>query len=328
MIARDVRDTLASLDGRLDDVRREAVWRAIDREVNEPAAAAAPSWWWWRRGRVAIAAFAVAAVAAAAAILWLRPGHEPARDQATELVAEAGQTTKLERDGATLTLIGPGAVSITPQRDGTLGIRVTRGTLLAERTDSAPALAIAAGSNTTVTRDRTFAVHVSPTTVVLGAGAAATQIIERHVVREPAPPPPPMITPLAPEPPPRPAPAPAPAEPSAPRASAPRVDTTAPPTPRAAPVLPEIRVEAPELYHRAEVAMQAHDASTARDLLERLLREYPDHTLGDAARYDLALIALAAGERDKARTLLDEIILRGRDTAVRSAAKTLRAKRF
>jgi len=157
-----------------------------------------------------------------------------------------------------------------------------------------------------------FAVHVSPTTVVLGAGAAATQIMERHVVREPAPPP--TIAPPAPEPPPAPTPM-------------PRVEAT-PAAPRAAPSLPEIRVEATELYHRAEVALQVHDASAARDLLERLLREYPDHALGDAARYDLALIALAAGERDKARDLLDEIILRGRDTAVRTAAETLRAKRF
>jgi hypothetical protein len=324
MIARDVRDTLASLDGRLDDVRREAVWRAIDRDVNEPAATVARSWWWRRRG-FTIPMVAFAAVAAAAAILWLRSGPEPATNQSTELMAAAGQTTKLERDGATLTLVGPGAVSITPARDGTLGIRVARGTLLAERTDTAPALAIAAGSNTTVTRDRTFAVHVSPTTVVLGAGAAATQIIERYVVREPSPPPP-IVTPLAPEPP-KP-PAPPPAEPSAPRAAVPHVDTAAPTTPRAAPVLPEIRVEPGELYHRAEVALQAHDASAARDLLERLLREYPDHTLVDAARYDLALIALAAGERDQARTLLDEIIERGRDAAVRTAAKTLRAKRF
>jgi len=246
-------------------------------------------------------------------------------------VAEAGQTTKLERDGATLTLVGPGAVSITPQRDGTLGIRVARGTLLAERTDDAPALAIAAGANTTVTRDRTFAVHVSPTTVVLGAGAAATQIMERYVVRaasssptvEPIEP----IEPIAPAPP-----APAVPQTNAPRtaprsdkpmATAAAVDGDAP---RAAPVLPEIRIEAAELYRRAEVALKVHDASGARELLERLLHEYPDHALVDAARYDLALIALASGDRATARTHLDEIIRSGRDAAVRTAATTLRAK--
>jgi len=310
MIARDVRDALASLDGRLDDVRRESAWRAIDRELNEPAGAAAPRWRW---RRFAIPTFAFAVVVAVA-IMWPRP-TPPALAQATELVAEAGQTTKLERDGATLTLVGPGAVSIAPQRDGSLGIRVARGTLLAERTDDAPALAIAAGANTTVTRDRRFAVHVSPTTIVLGAGAAATQIIERFVVRQASSVTVEPIAPVAPTPPAPPPPA--ARETSAPRA-APRTDI--------APVPPEIPVEAPELYRRAEEALKSHDASQARELLERLLQDYPDHALVDAARYDLALIALAAGERAKARTLIDEIIALGHDAAVRTAAITLRAK--
>jgi outer membrane protein assembly factor BamD (BamD/ComL family) len=88
----------------------------------------------------------------------------------------------------------------------------------------------------------------------------------------------------------------------------------------------QLRFEAPELYRLAEAAMQKHDPSAAREKLERLLDEYPDHSLVDAGRYDLALLALAAGERARARTLLDEIILRGRDTAVRTAAQTLRAR--
>jgi len=324
MSARDLRNTLASLDGSLDDVRREAIWRTIDRELADPAELTAP--WPWRRFAVATLSIAVVA---AIAFAWLRPAAQPRLTQpplvqSTELVAEAGQTTRLERDGTTLTLVGPGAVSITPERDGTLRIQISRGTLLAERTDDAPALSIAAGSNTTVTRDRAFAVHVSPTTVILGAGAVAKQIMERELVRDVSPPSepaepiePPSTQPSSTDPAPSPrADVPAPA-----RASA--ADVYAPPT---SPAVTELRVDAPELYRLAEAAMQKHDPNGARELLERLRREFPDHVLVDAARYDLALLALAAGDRGKARALVDEIILSGRDPAVRTAAETLRAR--
>jgi hypothetical protein len=325
MIARDLRNTLASIDGSLDDVRREAIWRTIDRELADPAELTAP--WPWRRFAVATLSIAVVA---AVAIAWLRPAAQPRLTQpslvqSTELVAEAGQTTRLERDGTTLTLVGPGAVSITPERDGTLRIQISRGTLLAERTDDAPALAIAAGSNTTVTRDRMFAVHVSPTTVILGAGAVAKQIIERELVRDVSPP----TEPIEPTEPPS-------TQPSSadPPARSPRGDVPAPArasatdvyVPPRSPAVTELRVDAPELYRLAEVAMQKHDPNGARELLERLRREFPDHVLVDAARYDLALLALAAGDRGKARALVDEIILSGRDPAVRTAAETLRAR--
>lgn len=87
--------------------------------------------------------------------------------------------------------------------------------------------------------------------------------------------------------------------------------------------MPELKLDAVELYRRAETSLAIHDPITARTLLEQLLREFPDHTLVDAARYDLALMARTYGERERALELLATIRTSGRDRNVRAAAARL-----
>ena len=100
-----------------------------------------------------------------------------------------------------------------------------------------------------------------------------------------------------------------------------------------APTRPRLRVEsvsvpkrisAAELYRGAETALAAHDSQRARELLEQLLRDHPNDQRVDAARYDLALIAHAAGDDLRAAALLDEILANGSDASVRVAAEGLR----
>src|SRR5690606_36857183 len=100
-----------------------------------------------------------------------------------------------------------------------------------------------------------------------------------------------------------------------------RAEVKAPRPDPASPVL-----GASELYRRAEAALATRDTAEARGLLERLLREFPDAALVDAARYDLALLAHADGDDARALALLDAIIADGRDEGVRLAAEALRRR--
>jgi hypothetical protein len=284
----------------------------------------------------------VLALATIAVIIGLlvapRPHHHedkgvatppPLADVPTTLSAASGQRSVLVRDGVTLSLHGPGSVTVTREANGQLAVRVEGGLLVAERTAVAPAIAYTAGANHVVSRDRIFAVHVEPAMIVLGAGDEATQIVDRYALDVAASPIPPAGTPEAtPEPPPPTPPTDAPvrkmvtsdAPPHATRAPDPRTPTD----PREPPKLVEIPVDAAELYKRAEAALAVRDPDTARDQLQRLLREFPSDTRADAARYDLALLARAAGDRAIALDLLDTIIKTGTDANLRAAARKLR----
>lgn len=310
-----VRDTLASLEGRLDDMRREHAWRAIahtlDAQAYEPV-----SW----RPRLFVAAASTLAVTFAIVIavaITRRPTVASTPFAFDAIVAERSQHRTIERAGVTITVLGPGAATVADGDDGTLHVRVATGTLLAERAAGADPVTLFAGQAIMVARDHEFAVRVEGSHVVFGAGEHSREIVERDVVmsrarderetRAPvlaASPPEPMHV--------------SPARPTSPRR---RAEADAPRTEPAPPVL-----RASELYRRAEAALATHDGTAARELLERLLREFPDDALVDAARYDLALLAHAAGDDARALALLDAIAARGGDRAVRTAAEALRRR--
>ena len=366
MTERHLVQTLGSLEGRLDDVRREQSWRAIDRALDAAATAPVAPTRPARRFAWPIAFGLAAAAAAVLAVLLVRTPSSLAVAP-TELVAASGQRTVLDRDGITLTLVGPGAATI-DRTDDAVRVRVGHGTLVADRADTAPSLAITAGGTTTTSRDRKFAVHVSAQTIVLGADERADQIVARYALLEtpsPSPSPSPMLNPTpnpmqvptptptpapnpssTPNPPPSPSATPlssnhasakttAPATPAAPErptasspASEPSTATASSAAPdatpsRPVPSLPEVKLDAVELYRRAETSLAIHDPITARALLEQLLRDYPEHALVDAARYDLALMARTYGERARALELLAQIRTSGRDANIRAAATRL-----
>lgn len=76
-----IRDTLASLEGRLDDVRREHIWRAIPRRLEHDQDRARRRWW------LVVLVPAAAAAAPALAIAMLRQPHaSPPRPPPPSLV--------------------------------------------------------------------------------------------------------------------------------------------------------------------------------------------------------------------------------------------------
>ncbi|HEU0033907.1 MAG TPA: tetratricopeptide repeat protein [Kofleriaceae bacterium] len=305
-----LRDAVRSLDGRLDDVRREQAWRRVERELTTPVQPPARRWRW------PVAGLAMA-TAAALVIAWLARAPHAVDDAppATALVAEAGKQSIYQRDGVSLTLVGPGTASV-HERAGTLYVHVDRGTLLADRTDDAPPLAIDAAGNTTTTRDRRFTVRVQPGTVVFGAGDHARALVQRDEL---------VVTPPAPAPAPAPAPPIPPPPPAKPRVERAPVEPAVVESPARAPELPPIVVTAPELYARAEAALRVRDPAAARTLLERVIAEYPADPLADAAHYDLALIAIEAGDRDAALAHT-RALESARDPNLKAAAAKLRAR--
>jgi hypothetical protein len=231
----------------------------------------------------------------------------------TELAAAEGQQTVLDRDGVVLTLVGPGTATITHGDPAGVRIAVARGTLIADRRADAPSLIVSAAGTTTTTRDPRFAVRVQQGMVVFGAGDNARAIVERHQVElapkparpiESAPPPPKPVAAVEAKPAPKPA---VPAEP-----------TELPAT------LLEIKVEAKELYLRAEAALRIDDPEAARLLLLRILDEHPSSALVDPARYDLARIAFTKRDATTAMLYINQILQSGTDAAMRRAAEKLR----
>jgi hypothetical protein len=309
-----IRDVLRSLDGSLDDVRREQAWRGIERAVDSPRVVAATTrrWTW-------VVPAGVLAMAALAIALWPRE-HESApviTTTTTELAAPEGQQTVFDRDGVVLTLVGPGAATIVHGDPAGLRVTVTRGTLVADRRPDAPSLIVSAAGTTTTSRDPRFAVRVQQGMVVFGVGENARAIIERHELElAPTPPPPqptePSVEPAIPLPKPNPKPTNPPAAPA----------TAA--VPALPPVFPEIKFEASELYARAEAALRVNDPDAARVLLLRVLDEHPGSRLVDPARYDLARIAFAKGDATTAMLYVRRILESGTDPAVRRAAEKLR----
>ena len=319
-----IRETLASLEGRLDDVRREQAWRGIEHALDH-ATEPAPARPFWRY-RIA---FATVVIAIAIAFVFTRRSST-IEIPATELAAEPGQRTVFERDGVTLTLFGPAAATVAGHPDGTVHVAIASGTVVADRLDDAPALTFTAGSNTTVTHDRKFAIRVEQGMVVLGAGEQAKEIVDRHVHQLAPPAAPPVTAPPVTAPPitPPPVEPPAPVAPVGPPSPRPRIVVPSPEPPVETPPeptpIPTIVFSATELYRRAEAALAIKDPKGARDFLEQLLRDYPTDPRVDAARYDLALLARAANDLPRARALLDTILTSGTDDGVRAAAKRLR----
>ena len=309
-----VRDVVGSLEGRLGDLRREQAWREIERAIATPPDLAPHRWW-------RVPAIVTAACACTAVIAWWLARAPIAEDRAaTELVATADQAAVLERRGIALTLVGPGTASV-EERQGVVHVRVERGILVADRTPDAPSLAIAAGTSTTVTRDARFAVRVEPGMVVFGAGPEARAIVERHALAlaKPAPviaSPRPSITPRPPVVSRPPAIAPRPTRPPRPAVE--------PPTAARAPELVVPPSSASDLYARAEAALRVRDPAQARALLERLLVEHPGASLVDAARYDLALLALERHDTRAALQLSEQLIASARDPNLKRAALKLR----
>ena len=93
----------------------------------------------------------------------------------------------IERADVRITVIG-GTATVMDARDGTLQVRVTAGTLVADRGLDAPPVTLFAGDTQIVMRDRRFAVHVEPSRIVFGSGEHARESVERQLV-ELAPPP-------------------------------------------------------------------------------------------------------------------------------------------
>ncbi len=324
MTEHEVRDVVASMTGSLDEVRREQGWREIERTIAKPAPVPARRWPW-----LVVPALAVAIVAL---IVWPRSKSLEAMPPTT-LAARAGERTVFARDGLTLTLIGPGAATVQPGPSA-IRVEVTAGTVIGERTsEDGPSVELAAAGNTTTTRDAQFAIRVVQGTVVLGTGQRALAMIERethelakpepHVAPEPAAPlDPGPITPL----------------PTLDRTAtppvldrpAPRPITPPPPDtkPVAPPELPPIVVvplAAKELYARAEASLHVRDPMAAKRLLAQLLAEHPTDALVDAARYDLALIAISERDSAMARSYLEQVIDTARDPSLKSAARKLAA---
>jgi outer membrane protein assembly factor BamD (BamD/ComL family) len=84
---------------------------------------------------------------------------------------------------------------------------------------------------------------------------------------------------------------------------------------------------APEtLYQRAEQAMRQRDWSTARRQLAELIALRTGHPLEDVARYELAQLALRAGDRRQAVALLEDLLRSDREPALRQPAWLLRCE--
>ena len=138
----------------------------------------------------------------------------------------------------------------------------------------------------------------------------------------------PLPVPVAPPPVPQPAPAAkapivAPPAPSAPPAHVPPAAVT----PAPAAVVPAPAVPTAEsLYQRAEQAMRRRDWNTARQQLADVVALGTGHPLEDVARYELAQLALRAGDAPRAVALLDELLRSDREPALAQPARLLRCE--
>jgi outer membrane protein assembly factor BamD (BamD/ComL family) len=83
---------------------------------------------------------------------------------------------------------------------------------------------------------------------------------------------------------------------------------------------PDEGSDAHQVYLRAEAAMRRHDAVTARRTLEELVGRYPDDSLVEVARYELAQLALSRHDWRSAAADFQMVASRARDPALREAA--------
>jgi ferric-dicitrate binding protein FerR (iron transport regulator)/TolA-binding protein len=108
----------------------------------------------------------------------------------------------------------------------------------------------------------------------------------------------------------------------------PALSSQAAPTP--APATPPPIAPAPPgaeaLYQRAEQAMRRRDWATARRQLAELVALRGGHPLEDVARYELAQLALRAGDRGQAVALLEDLLRNDREPALRQPAWLLRCE--
>jgi outer membrane protein assembly factor BamD (BamD/ComL family) len=128
---------------------------------------------------------------------------------------------------------------------------------------------------------------------------------------------------------PRPAPAPPPPTVIAPQSAA--VASQRPAAPRALPSPPVVVPPTPvasaeDLYRDAEAAMRAGKPRAAGDALAQLIERHPGDPLVDAARYERARLAFAAGEWTAAQLELDALAAHPRDAALVEPAAYLRCR--
>ena len=114
---------------------------------------------------------------------------------------------------------------------------------------------------------------------------------------------------------------PAPAPQTAPAPAVAASPPIAPPPP-IAPAPPA----AEALYQRAEQAMRRRDWTTARRQLAEVVALRGGHPLEDVARYELAQLALRAGDRYQAVALLEDLLRNDREPALRQPAWLLRCE--
>ena len=172
-----------------------------------------------------------------------------------------------------------------------------------------------------------------PVAVVVSAAivAAALAVMMAHTRRQPgargpvapgqprvAPPPVRALRPAGP-----------PASLSPPRVAAvPPVKASGPPPSLARPASlhPVRELTAEALYLQAEAALRADHRARAGALLRRVIERDPTGRLADAARYDLALLAVRAGRAHRALELLDQIAAHAGEGPLDRAARALRCR--
>lgn len=105
-----------------------------------------------------------------------------------------------------------------------------------------------------------------------------------------------------------------------------RVVPAAPPPPPARPATrhPRRELTAEALYLQAEAALRGGHFARAGALLRRVVQRDRDTPLADAARYDLALLAIRLGRARQALELLDRIAADADDGPLGRAARALR----
>lgn len=107
----ELRDTVASLDGRLDDVRREHAWRAVARKLDAASNAPPPRWPW-------LFVPTAAALATAVLLLVVRPPgpmahrEEPARRDIVAVTPQprATEPAPVDADGVVRSAVAGGAL--------------------------------------------------------------------------------------------------------------------------------------------------------------------------------------------------------------------------
>jgi ferric-dicitrate binding protein FerR (iron transport regulator) len=110
------------------------------------------------------------------------------------------------------------------------------------------------------------------------------------------------------------------------RPSPPPSQTAPAPAPATPPPMAPAPPAAEAVYQRAEQAMRRRDWPAARRQLAEVVALRGGHPLEDVARYELAQLALRAGDRGQAVALLEDLLRNDREPALRQPAWLLRCE--